>query len=114
MNKAMLMIPALLTVFGVGYANAQLPEDPIITVLGYDGSSASVEITWAHSETIVMYEVGCVSCTPNTTELTTEDSIVLDDIVPFQNTQNAMLYLIAYDSQDEIIDARQIEVDLSQ
>ena len=115
MNKTVFMIPALLLAFGaIGFANAQLPEEPTIAVLDYDGSSASVEIKWAHSETIVKYEAGCVSCTPNTTEFTVEDNIILSEITPFQNTSRAMLYLIAYDAQEEIIDARQILVELAE
>lgn len=115
MNKTVFMIPTLLLAFGaMGFANAQLPEEPTVAVLDYDGTSASVEINWIHSETIIKYEAGCVSCTPNTTEFTVEDSITLSEITPFQNTTRAMLYLIAYDTQEEIIDARQILVELTE
>jgi hypothetical protein len=51
---------------------------------------------------------------PNISEFSLEDSINLDGVTPFPNSSNAMLYLIAYNLQDQIIDARQFLVDLTQ
>ena len=110
MVKTLLMLPAL--VFGMGFAYAEPLDDASTTVLNYDGISATLEIEWNSDETVTKYEIGCVSCMPNTLETTSENSITLDGVTPFPNTSNAMLYMIAYDSNDEIIDAKQILVNL--
>jgi len=106
------MIPTLLLVFGMGFAYAEPLDDASTTMLNYDGISATLKIEWNSDETVTKYEIGCVSCMPNTLETTSESSITLDDVTPFPNTSNAMLYIIAYDSSDEIIDAKQILVSL--
>ncbi len=80
-------------------------------VLNYDGVSATVKIKW-NSDVVVKYEIGCVSCMPNISEITLENNITLDNVTPFPNTKNAMLYIIAYDSNDEIVDAKQILVNI--
>ncbi|MGI9566213.1 MAG: hypothetical protein ACR2LL_04270 [Nitrosopumilus sp.] len=114
MQKSLLVIPVLLFVFGIGYAHAQL-DNASIAVFEFEGDSATVQITWNSDMTVAKYEAGCVSCMPNISEFSSEDnSMILNNVTPFPNTSNALLYLIAYDSQDEIIDARQILVDLSE
>lgn len=106
------MIPALLLVFGMGYAHAEPLEDTSVTILDYDGISATVKIEWNPDESVTKYKIGCVSCMPNTLEITSENNIILNDVTPFPNTPKAMLYMIAYDSNDEIINAKQIFVSL--
>ena len=112
MTKTLLMLPALLLVFGMGFAYAEPLDDANVTVLNYDGISATLEMEWGSDEKVAKYEVGCVICMPNTLEMTYESSITLSDVTPFPNTSNAMLYIIAYDSDDEIINAKQILVNL--
>ena len=112
MAKTLLMLSALLLVFGMGFAYAEPLDDASVTVLNYDGISATLEIEWNSDEAVTKYEIGCVSCMPNTLEMISESSIILDDVTAFPNTTNAMLYMIAYDSNDEIINAKQILVNL--
>lgn len=113
MNKALHAIPVLLLVFGASSAHAESLDDVSVTVLEYDGNSATVQMTWNIDEILTKYEMGCVSCIPNISEFTSENKIILDEITPFPKTSKAMLYLIAYDSQEEIIDARQFIIDLT-
>ena len=113
MSKALLAIPVLLLVFGISSAYAEPLDDVRVNVLEYDGNSAVVQMTWDNDETLTKYEMGCVSCIPNTSEFTSENKIILDEVTPFPTTSKAMLYLIAYDSQEEIIDARQFIIDLT-
>ena len=103
---------ALLFVFGMGYAYAEPLYDTSVTVLNYDGISATLEIEWNPDEAVAKYELGCVSCMPNISEITQGNSIILDGVTRFPNTPNAMLYMIAYDSNDKIISAKQIMVTL--
>jgi hypothetical protein len=112
MAKTLFLLPVLLLVFGMGYAYAQPFEDTSITVLDYNGVSATVKIEWNPDEAVRKYEIGCVSCMPNISETIFENNITLDDVAPFTNTKNAMLYIISYDSNDEIIDAKQILVNM--
>ena len=114
MNRLLLVLPALLFVFGVNYAHAESSDGVIVTMLEYDGNIATVQITWDADSDATKYKVGCVSCMPNTSEFSSETSITLNDVTQFPNTSNAMLYLIAYDSQNEIIHAEQIIVNLAQ
>ena len=91
------------------------PLDNIeIFVSNYDGDSATVEITWNHDNKATYYKIGCVSCNPNTVKFTPDDSITFNNVTPFPNGSFAMLYVIAYDSQNEMISAKQLIVNLNQ
>ncbi|MGH1520806.1 MAG: hypothetical protein ACRBB2_00270 [Nitrosopumilus sp.] len=114
MNRLLLVLPALLFVFGVNYAYAESSDGVIVTILEYGENIDTVRMTWNADNDATKYEVGCVSCMPNISEFSSETSITLNDVTQFPNTSNAMLYLIAYDSQDEIIHAEQIIVNLAQ
>ncbi len=85
-----------------------------ISVSNYDGNSATVKITWNHDDKTTNYKIGCVSCNPNTEKFTTGDSITFNNVTPFPNSSSAMLYVITYDSENKIISAKQLIVDLSQ
>ena len=85
-----------------------------ISVSNYDGNSATVKITWNHDDKATNYKIGCVSCNPNTEKFTTGDSITFNNVTPFPNNSNAMLYVITYDSENKITSAKQLIVDLSQ
>ena len=113
MNRLLFVLPVLLFVFGVNYAYAESYEGVSVTVLEYDGNIATIQMSW-NDDDATKYEVGCVSCMPNTSELSSESNVTLSDVTPFPNTSNAMLYLIAYDLDDEIIHAEQIIVNLAQ
>jgi len=80
----------------------------------YDGDSATVKITWNHDDEAKNYTIGCVSCNPNTVKSTSSDNITFNNVSPFPNGSFAMLYLITYDSQNEIISAKQLIVNLNQ
>ncbi len=84
------------------------------SVSNYDGNSATVKITWNHDDQATNYKIGCVSCSPNTEKFTTGNSITLNNVTPFPNSSNAMLYVIAYDSENKIISAKQLIVNLNQ
>ena len=84
------------------------------SVLNYDNNSATVKITWNHDDKATNYKIGCVSCNPNSSEFTTRDSITLHNITPISNGSIAMLYVISYDSQNDIISAKQLIVNLNQ
>jgi len=109
-----LAIPVLLLAFGIGLAYAEPLDETSVTILNLDGTSATIELIWNQDDASAKYEIGCVSCMPNITEFTTQNSITLDDITPFPNTTNTMLYIIAYDDNDEIIHAKQLFVSLEQ
>ena len=111
MNKSLLLIPVL--ILGAGFAHAQPLEEVQTSVRGFDGDSATVEVRWNHDSAAEQYEVGCVSCIPNVTKTSTGDSVTIAGVTAFSDNSIAMLYVIAYDSQGEIIDARQILVDIS-
>ena len=85
-----------------------------ISVSNYDGNSATLKITWNHDDKATNYKIGCVSCNPNTEKFTTGDSITFNNVTPFPNSSSAMLYVITYDSENKIISAKQLIVDLSQ
>ena len=112
MNKVLFLLPVLLLSIGMNYSYAQTIENVETVVLDYDGSSVSVQISWSPNDAASNYEAGCVSCMPNISESTTNTSIVLDNVTPMPNTDRAMLYLIAYDSNSEIVDAKQLIVSL--
>ncbi len=85
-----------------------------ISVLNYDDNSATVQITWNHDDKATNYKIGCVSCNPNTEKFTTGDSITFTNVTPFPNSSTAMLYVITYDSENEIITAKQLIINLNQ
>ena len=91
------------------------PLDTVRTITSnYDGDSATVKITWNHDNDAKNYKIGCVSCNPNIVKHTTSDSITINNVTPFPNSSFAMMYVITYDSHNEIISAKQLIVNLSQ
>ena len=114
MAKTLFGIPVLLIMFTLPLAYADLSENDVTaTVLEFDGISASIQITW-NSNYDTKHKIGCVSCMPHTFEFLSEDSMIFENVTPFPNSTNAMLYLISYDLQDEIVHAKQIILDLAQ
>jgi len=95
-------------------AFAEPLENIQTSVLNYDNNSATVQISWNHDDKATNYKIGCVSCTPNTAEFTTGDGITFTNVTPFPNSSLAMLYMITYDSENEIITAKQLIVNLNQ
>ncbi len=100
-------------IFG-NQAFAESLDNIRIFVLNYDGDSATVKINWNHDDKATNYKIGCVSCNPNTVKFTTGDSITFNNVTPFPNGSSAMLYVITYDSQNEIIYAKKLIVNLNQ
>ncbi len=100
-------------IFG-NQAFAESLDNVRIFVSIYDGDSATVKITWNHDDKATNYKIGCVSCNPNTVKFTTNDSMTFNNVTPFPNGSFAMLYVITYDSQNEIISAKQLIVNLNQ
>jgi len=115
--KVIALLGLLVLVTGVILGNPAFAEplDNIqISVLNNGDNPATVQITWNHDDKATNYKIGCVSCEPNTAEFTTGDSITFNNVTPFPNSSTAMLYMITYNSENEIIIAKQLIVDLSQ
>ncbi len=110
MNRIFFLIP--LFVFGVGTAYAEPLEDIQTLVLDYEDNSATLQLDWNFDEMVKKYKIGCVSCIPNAVHFSTDDSFTMKNVTAFPNSPIAMLYIIAYDSNDEIINAKQILVDI--
>ena len=97
--------------FGTTAAYAQPLDDITTSVLEFEDSTASVQLTWNHDDSISNYEIGCVSCIPNFSENTIHDEIVLQNITSLENGL-AVLYIIAYDNNDEVISVKQVMLKL--
>ncbi len=112
--KILFGISVFLIMFTLPLSYAGLPDNDVTaTVLEFDGISASIQIMW-NSDDDTKHKVGCVSCMPNTYEFLSEDSLIFENVTPFPNSTNAMLYLISYNLQDEIVHAKQIVLNLEQ
>ena len=115
--KSLALLALLVLTVGIISTNQAFAEplDSVNTsVSNYDGDSATVEITWNSDDSAKNYKVGCVSCTPNIVEFTTGNSMIIDNVTPFPNSSSALLYVISYDSQNNIITAKQLIVNLNQ
>ncbi len=115
--KVIASLGLLILVASVFLGNPAFAEslDTIRTsVSNYDNNSATVKITWNHDDKATNYKIGCVSCNPNNAKFTTGDSITLNNVTQIPNGSDAMLYVITYDSENKIISAKQLIVDLSQ
>ena len=108
-----LVIFALSIVFFSGLSYAQPLESINTTVLDYDNNHATISIDWNYDQDVANYEIGCISCMPNISQFVTSEGVTLSDVTPLPNTHYALLYLIALDSNNEIITAKQIIVDLN-
>ena len=110
-TRILLLIPFL--IFGVGVAYAEPLEYVQTSIIDYDGSHATLQLNWNDDVMVEKYEIGCVSCIPNTVYFSTENNLTMKNVSAFPNNSNAMLYIIAYDSTDEIVGAQQILVDIN-
>lgn len=106
----MLLIISVVSLMGLDTVHAQPFEEVNSDILYFDGTFATIGISWNDDGTSY-YEAGCVSCMPNLSETTTENSIILSNITPLSDGK-ALLYVIAYDVYDEIISAKQVIVQL--
>ena len=115
--KSLALLALLVLAVGVISTNEVFAE-PLDTfrtsVSNYNGDSATVKITWNHDNSAKNYKIGCVSCTPNVVEFTTGNNMTINNVTPFPNGSYALLYVISYDSQDNIITAKQLIVNLNQ
>ena len=110
MKRCLFLVPLLFTV-GFGYAYAE-PLDRISTeILEFNDNATTIQMSWNQDSSIFQYEIGCVSCSPNISETTTQNSIVLDDLTSIGEKSIILLYIIAYNSENEIIHAKQIFVE---
>ena len=112
MNKFLFLIPLLLSI-GISSAYAEPLEEVMIEILEFNDNSATVQISWNQDDAVFQYEIGCVSCSPNISEVTTENSIILNDVTSIGDNSVALLYVVSYDSNGEIINAEQIFVELN-
>ncbi|AJW70266.1 hypothetical protein [Nitrosopumilus adriaticus] len=87
-------------------AFAQPLQEVNADVIEFDGTFGIIEISW-NNNGASYYEVGCVSCMPNLSDTTPENSMILNDVTAFANG-DALLYVIAYDENSEIITATQV------
>ena len=101
----------IVSVLGFNSAFAMPLESVSVIVLENDGNNATVELSWNHNGASY-YEAGCVSCIPNFSDDTKQNKIILENVTPFADG-DALLYIIAYDNEDEIISAKQIVVVLN-
>ena len=97
---------------GASFAYAEPLDEVRTEILEFNGSSATVQVSWNQDNGVSKYELGCVSCFPNISKVTTEDNIILNGVTPIGDKSIALLYVIAYDSENEIIKANQIFVEL--
>ncbi len=115
--KSLALLAILVLTVGIISTNQAFAEplDSVSTyVSNYDGDSATVEITWNNDDSVKNYKVGCVSCTPNIVEFTTGNSMTIDNVTPFPNGSYALLYVISYDSENNISTAKQLIINLNQ
>lgn len=110
MRGLLVILP--LIVFGMGLAYAEPFSEIQTYVLDYSNNTATVQLSWNDEPSVSSYQIGCVSCFPNTVESTTENSLVIEDVTPFPNGSIAVLYGIAYDIENNIVAAKQIFVNL--
>lgn len=110
MRGLLVILP--LIVFGMGLAYAEPFSEIQTNVLDYSNNTATVQLSWNDEPSVSSYQIGCVSCFPNTVESTTENSLVIEDVTPFPNGSIAVLYGIAYDIENNIVAAKQIFVNL--
>ena len=111
MNRLLFLLPLLFGV-GVGTAFATPLESVNTEIIEFDDNSASIQISWNQDDSVSQYEVGCVSCSPNFSETTNENSIVLRNVTSIGSNSVILLYVVAYDSEDEIMNAEQIFVEV--
>lgn len=109
--RSMLMILFVTAFSLLGTAYAQPLDDITTTVLEFENSTASIQFTWNPDDAVSNYEIGCVSCIPNFSESTTNNEIILQNITSLENGL-AVLYIIAYDDNGEMITAKQVTLEL--
>lgn len=116
MNKGIFFaLPALLFTVGMmQYSYAEPFDGMTATVLGFDGNSAQIQLTWNSDESASNYDIGCVSCMPHTVQSAAESNIIVENVTAFPNSSTAMLYVIAYDAENELLNAKQIILNLSE
>jgi hypothetical protein len=115
--KVIALLGLLVLMSGVLFSNQAFAEplDTVKTsVSNYNGDSATVKINWNNDNSSKNYKIGCVSCTPNIVKYTSSDDVTLNNVTPFPNGSYAMLYVISYDSQNNILSAKQLIVNLNQ
>ena len=101
----------IVSVFGFNSVFAMPLESVSVNVIENDGNKATVELSWNHNGASY-YEAGCVSCIPNFSDDTKQNKMILENVTPFADG-DALLYIIAYDDEGEIISAKQVVVVLN-
>lgn len=71
----------------------------------------TIQLSWNEDETVVYYEVGCVSCQPNIRETTIENFVTLRGVTLLDNG-SVLLYVLAYDEGDTHMQVKQILITL--
>lgn len=112
MNKFLFLIPLLLST-GISFAYGEPLDDVMTEIVEFNDDSVTIKISWNQDDTVFQYEIGCVSCSPNISEITTENNIILNNITSIGDESMTLLYVIAYDSNNEIINAEQIFVEFN-
>ena len=116
MNKGIFFaLPVMLFTIGMMQFSYAEPFDGMTAkVLEFDGNYAQVQLTWNSDDSTSNYNVGCVSCMPNFVQNTTESNITVENVTSFPNSSIAMLYVIAYDVENELLNAKQIILNLEE
>jgi hypothetical protein len=112
MNKFLLLIPLLLST-GINFAYAEPLDEVMTEIVEFNDNFVTIKISWNQDDTVFQYEIGCVSCSPNISEITTENGIILNNITSIGDESMALLYVIAYDSNDKIINVEQVFVEFN-
>ena len=112
MVQFQLILFSLFSISFTSLAFAEPLDNVNFDVLEYENNQATINLSWNSHPSATNYEIGCVSCMPNIVHFESSENVILTNITPFPNNSNAMLYVIAYDSQNEIITAKQLLINL--
>ena len=102
----------IIAVGSLGAVFAEPLDEVNASLIDVSNSTAIVEISWNHDNEVSMYNIGCVSCIPNISESTFEDSLILENVTALDNGF-AILYVIAYDFSEEIVAAKQVLLNIN-
>lgn len=72
----------ILFVLGFNSAFAMPLESVSVNVIENDGNKAKMELSWNHNGASY-YEAGCVSCIPNFSDDTEQNTMILENVTPF-------------------------------
>ena len=105
------VIASIFLIASLDTVYAQPLDEVTAIMLESENSVVSVQLAWTHDDAVSDYEIGCISCIPNFSENTGADEVVLQNVTSLDNGL-AIFYIIAYDSNDEILGVKQVLLEL--